>query len=838
MALLPEDMSVDLKAAIDELESAISEMESRLEATRLERDGAKGRQVELEIENANLRRELGRARERTGADAAREQQAATANILRVIARAPSDLQPVFETIAESARRLCDGHTSLVTQVVGDAIHLAAASSETEAGTGEMLASFPTPLASNGIHSRVASSGELAFRHDMENEPDLTPEMKETARARGYRSILVVPMLREGVAIGTIGVTRREAGAFPENLIELLRTFADEAVIAIENARLIRETREALERQTATADILKVIASSPSDVQPVFDAIAASAKRLLGGFSAAVFRYVDGMVRLAAFTPTHPAADQALQADFPTPVDDFAAFRLAAHGQPFPIPDTEQVSHAPVKEIARLHGFRSMLWVPMVNAGVTIGVLSVTRAEPGAFAPHHTQLLQTFADQAVIAIENTRLFNEVQARTEELSLSLQQQTATADVLKVISRSAFDLKKVLDTLIESAVTLGGSRRGGIFFCDDDVLRLQSYFGFPDEQVAFLRANPLKIGMETMAGRAALLGRTVHIPDILEDRDFRNFSGQAVGKFRAFLGVPLKRDGKVFGVLAMNRPEPGPFSERQIDLVQTFADQAVIAIENVRLFDEVQARTEELSESLQQQTATADVLKVISRSAFDLQPVLDTLTESAAQLSNADMGAIALKDDRGYYHATNYNFPIDWVRVVDVYRLQPGRESIIGRALLARGPVQIADALTDPEYGYPDMQRVAGYRSLLGVPMVRGGEPIGVLFLGRKIVEPYSERQVELVSTFADQAVIAIENVRLFNEVQARTEELSESLQQQTAVGDVLKVISRTTFDLQPVLDTLVNTAAILCGADMAFIMRRAGDQYRAGAAVGYS
>ena len=835
MALLPEDMSVDLKAAIDELESAISEMESRLEATRLERDGAKGRQVELEIENANLRRELGRARERsgTGTDAAREQQAATANILRVIARAPSDLQPVFETIAESARRLCEGHTSLVTQVVGDAIHLAAASSETEAGTGEMLASFPTPLSSSGIHSRVASSGELAFRHDMENEPDLTPEMKETARARGYRSILVVPMLREGVAIGTIGVTRREAGAFPENLIELLRTFADEAVIAIENARLIRETREALERQTATAGILKVIASSPSDVQPVFDAIAASAKRLLGGFSAAVFRYVDGMVRLAAFTPTHPAADQALQADFPTPVDDFAAFRLAAHGQPFPIPDTEQVSHAPVKEIARLHGFRSMLWVPMVNAGVTIGVLSVTRAEPGAFAPHHTQLLQTFADQAVIAIENTRLFNEVQARTEELSLSLQQQTATADVLKVISRSAFDLKKVLDTLIESAVTLGGSRRGGIFFCEDDVLRLQSYFGFPDEQVAFLRANPLKIGMETMAGRAALLGRTVHIPDILEDRDFRNFSGQAVGKFRAFLGVPLKRDGKVFGVLAMNRPEPGPFSERQIDLVQTFADQAVIAIENVRLFDEVQARTEELSESLQQQTAVGDVLKVISRTTFDLQPVLDTLVNTAAILCGADMAFIMRRAGDQYRAGAAVGYSEAYIDFLNNHPLTVDRGTVTGRAVLEKHPVQILDVVADPEYTLHQTYQLANQRTALGVPLLRENEPIGTIVLARTRVEAFTQKQIDLVTTFADQAVIAIENVRLFDELRRRTGDLSEALTYQTGSGNILRVIASSPTDVQPVLKAIVESACELCEAYDAIVRLRVGDTLRAGA-----
>src|SRR5258707_3251091 len=290
----------------------------------------------------------------------------------------------------------------------------------------------------------------------------------------------------------------------------------------------------------------------------------------------------------------------------------------------------------------------------------------------------------------------------------------------------------------------------------------------------------------------------GELVHIPDVevegamLPDlRDLARMRG-----FRSMLRVPLLRDRAPIGFINVTRAEPGTFAAHHVQLLQTFADKAVIAIENTRLFDEVQARTEDLRESLQQQTATADVLKVISRSAFDLQTVLDTLTESAARLCNADMAAIARQDARGFYHATNYNFSVDWVRVADPYRLQPGRGSVIGRVLLARAAVQIPDVLADPEYAYSDMQKAAGYRTLLGVPLLRGKEPIGVLFLGRKTVEPFTEKQIELVQTFADQAVIAIENVRLFDEVQAKTRDLSESLQQQTATAEVLKVISRST------------------------------------------
>src|SRR6266849_1467965 len=754
MTALPPDVAADL-------ERRVAELEKKLQSALGERNDAIAREAAMGAENARLFNETQEALER---------QTATAEILKVIASSPSDTTPVFEAIANSAKRLLGGFSTAVFRFLDGTVHLAAFTPTHPAADAALKADFPQPV-ENFEAFRLAQHGEPIAITDTE-EVSHAP-LREIARLHGFRSMLWVPMMNGGVTIGIISVTRVEPGSFADQHVQLLQTFADQAVIAIENVRLFNETREALERQTATADILKVIASSPSDVQPVFEAIATSANRLIGGHSTAVLRFIGDALHLAAFTPTNAAADEALKATFPRPIAEFPPFLLVRDGETVQFADTESKDVPGVnRELARLRGYRSMLFTPLMSGVTQIGLISVTRKEPGKFAEHHIQLVRTFADQAVIAIENVRLFDEVQARTEDLRESLQQQTATADVLKVISRSAFDLQAVLDTLVESAATLCEAERGLIFLRQENQLRVAANYGFSPELEAFARANPLPIDGRSTTARAAASGVAVQAVDLLADETQGELAlqYQRLGGHRTNLGVPLRREGETIGVFTLTRQEVRPFTEKQIELVSTFADQAVIAISNVRLFEEVQARTEDLRESLQQQTATADVLKVISRSAFDLQTVLDTLTESAARLCNADMGAIARQDARGFYHATKYNFSVDWVKFTDPVRLHPERGSVVGRALLAGAAVQIPDVLADPEYTYPDMQKAAGYRTLLGVPLLRGKEPIGVLFLGRKTVEPFTEKQVELVSTFADQAVIAIENVRLFYEVQA--------------------------------------------------------------------
>ena len=417
---------------------------------------------------------------------------------------------------------------------------------------------------------------------------------------------------------------------------------------------------------------------------------------------------------------------------------------------------------------------------------------------------------------MIAIKNVRLFDEVQARTSELSVALEQQTATADVLKVISRSTFDLQTVLDTLVQSAARLCEADGGFVFRREGTQFMLAATYGVPSEHQNYMRQHPISPGRGTLIGRIALEQRPFHIPDVLADSEYTLIETHKLGGYRANLGVPLLREGKLIGAFSLCRSEARAFTDKQIELVTTFADQAVIAIENVRLFEEVQARTAELSESLEYQTATSEVLNVISRAPSQLQPVFEAIVETAGRLCEAEYALVYRLQDGKYQVAASNNAEAELIRYAREHPLAPGRESLIGRTALEGRTVHIPDCLTDPEYKVLEYQKIGKYRTNLGIPLVRDGVTIGVIGLMRSVVKPFTSKQVELVETFADQAVIAIENVRLFDEVQARTGELSRSVSELQALGEVSHAVN-STLDLETVLSTIVAKAVQLSATD---------------------
>jgi len=745
-----------------------------------------------------------------------EQYRAISAILGVTSASSADVQPVLATVAERAAHLCDASFAQVLLVEGNLLRPTVAY-WADAGPGRKYDDTHRekrtwPLTRNVINGRAVLDGKTIHYADVVPLLDTEyPDSRAKQQELGFRAVLAVPLLREGGTSGVIFLFRREPRPFSEDQIALVETFAKQAAIAIDNARLFKETKEALDQQTATSEILRVISSSPGDLQAMLNAVAERAVKLCEAEDATIFLAEGDKLRAVARhgrTSTPVEVGQCIPLARGSVTGRAVIDRVPVHMEDLAAAPEDEFPTG--RELQRRLGHRTALSVPLMREERAIGAIALWRMEVRRFTDRQIALVKTFADQAAIAIENVRLFDEVRARTRELSESLQQQTATADVLKVISRSTFDLQAVLDTLTESACTLCEADASNIWRPDGEVFKNTSMFGQTPEHKAAMKRLAIKPGRDTCVGRTLLERRTVHIPDSVLDPEYNVPDVLNVAGNRAMLGVPLLREGVPIGVLVLTRSVARPFTEKQVALATTFADQAVIAIENVRLFNETK-------EALEQQTATSDILRVISRSQTDVQPVFDTIAKASLELCGAASANVYTFDGE-LVHLVSL-VPLS-SRYLDALRQffprPPSRDTAVLRAILTRSVVAIPDVLEDNEYLIGTHATAAGFRSVLAVPLIRDGNAIGGIAVGRAQPGPFPDTQVALLKTFADQAVIAIENVRLFKELEARTTQLTRSVGELRALGEVGQAVS-STLDLETVLSTIVSRATALAGMD---------------------
>jgi GAF domain-containing protein len=601
------------------------------------------------------------------------------------------------------------------------------------------------------------------------------------------------MIKDGALMGAIFIYRTEVRPFTDKHIELVQNFAAQAVIAIENTRLLNELRqrtddlsEALKQQTATSEVLQVISNSPTDTQPVFDAIVQSGLKLFPSAAIVISLPDAEKVQPAAIAHSDPAVVEAMRSRFPLPLShEFITSTAILDRREINIPDARE---AP-PELARgarnflASGYLAQTVMPMMRGGAAIGALNVARPEPGPLSDKQMALLRTFASQAVIAIENARLFNELRQRTEDLSEALEQQTATSEVLKVVSSSPGELTPVFDAMLSNATRLCEASYGVMWLREGNGFRSAALHGpLPQAYIDQWRSGTLVHASEDAPMmRVAQTRQPIQVTDMRESRAYREgdplpVAAVDVAGIRTLLSVPMFRDDYLVGAITIYRKEVRPFTGKQIELVRNFANQAVIAIDNTRLLNELRQRTNDLSEALEQQTATSQVLKVISSSTGALQAVFDTLLENAVRICGAKFGNLALRDGSEMTMAAMHNAPHAFEELRHSNPVIP-RASVIWRVWEAKGLVQIENLAADPQHADSILVKMAGARTAVGVPMLKDDELVGVIMIYRTEIQPFNHKQIELLKNFASQAVIAIENTRLLNELRQRTVELED-------------------------------------------------------------
>jgi GAF domain-containing protein len=602
-------------------------------------------------------------------------------------------------------------------------------------------------------------------------------------------------------------------------------------------RLKRERDEALEQLAATSEVLRVISNSPGDLKPVFQAMLEQATRVCDAKFGILFRYEGGLF--------HPAASL----DVPPAFADFMAKQGAFAPQPGQlfgrlcqlqtvIHVVDRATDPNPSPSVRYGGARSSIAVPMLQENELVGAFFIYRTEVRPFTDKQIELVKNFAAQAVIAIENTRLLNELRQRTDDLSEALEQQTATSEVLKVISSTPGELKPVFDAMLANATRICEATFGNLVLIQDDIPKVVAMHGAPRAFQELRRDDP-RVQHGSPVWEVIKNKSMIHVPDIAATERYAGAAIATHAGARTFLGVPMLKGANLVGTISIYRQEVRPFTEKQIELVKNFAAQAVIAIENARLLNELRQRTDDLSESLEQQTATSEVLKVISSSPGELEPVFNAMLANATRICEATFGNLFLREGSSVFRAvavhSKESYVDFWRRdpIVDL-RHHPGVP--LNRVTDTKQVIHVPDLRTDPSYVGKDTRIVplvedAGARTFVMVPMLKEGEIVGTIAMYRQEVRPFTEKQIELLTNFAAQAVIAIENTRLLNELRQRTDDLSESLEQQTATSEVLQVISSSPGELEPVFAAMLQNAVRICSAKLGHLWLREGDALRA-------
>ena len=749
-------------------------------------------QAGIAIENARLLNELQQRTKDLGE--ALDQQTATADVLKVISRSQFDLQLVLDNLIETATSLCGAKRGVIFRADGDLYHAAAFYNATPELI-EFVKSHPVAPGRGTITARVALERRVVHVADLQEDAEYTYALRDT---EPIRTELGVPMFRGDDLVGVFILYKLKVEPFTDKQIELVTTFADQAVIAIENARLLNELREALERQTGTSEVLGVISSSPGELGPVFRVVIENATRLCGAHFGALVLYDGKAFRsVALYNVPAPYVESGV-GDVIEPHPEAALGRIVRTREPVQIEDLRALAayregNRWVTSFADLAGVRTLLVVPMLRENELVGAIGIYRQEVRPFTDKQIELVKNFAAQAVIAIENARLLNELRQRTTDLTESLEQQTATSEVLQVISNSPGNVEPAFAAMLERAARICNANFGNIFRWDGDALRLVAAQNTPAGLVEQRSRSPFRPDPTGPLGRMLESRTLVHVADLAAEKSYTEqrqpgiVAAVELGGVRTNLLVPMLKEGELVGVFSLYRQEVRPFTDKQIELVENFAAQAVIAIENARLLNE-------LRQSLEQQTATSEVLRVISSSTGDLAHVFATMLENATRICEAKFGTLYLKEGDGFRATATHNAPPAYEEA-RAQIVHPSPQTTLWRSANAKRAVQIADTTKEQGYlqGEPFVVSAVtkgGYRSVLSVPMLHEDQVVGVITIFRQETGSFGDEHISLLQNFAAQAVIAIENARLLNDLRDRTQQLQVQSEELAKLNEQLE------------------------------------------------